>query len=152
MKGALSAYGETLAECQAVAAMFDNTCDTSAGKAASVADITAIQHSCKDTGLCGGVTSGSFCVLPRRLCVTCEVQNTNEVYMYVQTNGVPNHCYRSTANAAAALDINAYFRFGRNLSSDPENVSVSSSADLDAVLCDDISVRDADIPAATDYT
>jgi len=86
------------------------------------------------------------------LCVTCEQNSDDEIYMYVQGNGMPNHCYYSATNAADALDIDVYFRFSRDLSGDTDNVSVTSDAELDAVLCDDISVRDADIPAATDFT
>lgn len=83
LKVTLAGYPSTLAACEEVAAMFDNTCDTSEGKADSVADIDAVQKSCKTTGTCGGIQSGSFCVLPRRLCVTCETNSDDEVYMYV---------------------------------------------------------------------
>ena len=47
----------------------------------------------KSSGSIGTYTSESPCEYVRKLCVTChEDEDTSDVYITVQSNGLPNHC------------------------------------------------------------
>jgi hypothetical protein len=47
---------------------------------------------CPDSSTGTGLTTTATCTWTRRLCVSCY-QTGSDVYMRVQTNGLPNHCY-----------------------------------------------------------
>jgi hypothetical protein len=72
------AIGRTLADCKAVAALFDNTCDVTANTPITFSTHTGANVSCTGTMRCpGGTTKATFseaspCTWKRKLCVTCS--------------------------------------------------------------------------------
>ena len=91
------AVGRTIADCQAVAGLFSNTC------ASSSTPIDFAEHSgevvsCSGLQRCPGsndafdYTIDAPCTWQRKLCVTCSESN-GDVYIRVQSNSLPNHCF-----------------------------------------------------------
>ena len=97
--------GFTLADCQTFAATFDNTCTS--GVLTDLAGHAGATMSCAGDMRCPGTTSeatyttSSPCTYTRKLCVTCS-EVSSVVKIKVQTNALPNHCFYSTVNFAAA--------------------------------------------------
>ena len=87
----MAGYSSSLADCELFAALFANTCSSTT----STVDLTSVASSTftcnSDVGLCAAGTTSS-CAWSRQLCVTCSEINS-EVYIRVQSNGMPNHCY-----------------------------------------------------------
>ena len=76
----VTAIGRTLADCEDVAGLFDNTCD-SRSTPINFSDHSGITMQCEDR------------TWKRKLCVTCSEEGT-DVYIRVQSNSLPNHCYK----------------------------------------------------------
>lgn len=74
-------------DCSTVAALFDNTC-SGAGALSSMASETI---TCSNVGVCGGIGDSDSCAHDRKLCVTCPTAST----IRVQSNSLPNHCYKA---------------------------------------------------------
>ena len=90
--------GRTLADCQAVAALFDNTCDGTGPIDLSTHE--GAQMSCTGQMMCPDgsgsqlYTEDNPCTFTRKLCATCsEVDDV--VYIRVQSNEMPNHCFQA---------------------------------------------------------
>ena len=101
LSSTVNGYSQTLADCKTVAAKFSNTCagtpDTAASFSGTFAGSTV---TCTGITTCptGGTTSTSggvtTCTWTRKLCVTCSTSNS-KVYMRVQTNSLPAHCFET---------------------------------------------------------
>jgi hypothetical protein len=63
----------SLADCQAFAAKFSNSCNVTEGPLASIDSHPGTIITCPVTGSCAGTISGSNCLMPHKLCVTCSV-------------------------------------------------------------------------------
>ena len=91
--------GRTLADCQTVAAMFDNTCTDGP---VVLADHAGVEMSCSGQMMCplgdGSVTytTDNPCTFTRKLCISCTQDSNNDVYINVQNNQMPNHCFQAT--------------------------------------------------------
>jgi len=48
----------------------------------------------------GANISGDNCIFTRKLCVSCRADDFGVVGIIMQTNGLPNHCYKSTGTTA----------------------------------------------------
>ena len=74
-----------------------------------MANDSGIDVSCTGVMRCPGssgsatYTSSSPCTYERKLCVSCYEENST-VYIKVQSNGLPNHCFHSTVNVATAME------------------------------------------------
>ena len=73
--------------------------------------------SCTGTMSCPGssekqqtFTSGSPCEFQRKLCVTCE-EKGGEVFVRVQTNGMPNHCMNGLVNIPMPMNADWTVQF-----------------------------------------
>lgn len=95
--GCVQAYSGSLGDCEAFAALFSNTCSdevaTADWNSASTQQIT-----CTGANICVGDTEFNKsnthnCQHQSKLCVTCK--QTNKVWIRVQTNSMPFHCYTS---------------------------------------------------------
>eukprot|EP00754_Rhynchopus_humris_P037898 Rhum_TRINITY_DN205_c0_g1::Rhum_TRINITY_DN205_c0_g1_i1::g.847::m.847 len=96
VRAAVSA--SSLADCQAVANTFWNTCDTSMGPVADILAHAGEDVTCQAVGDCTIGTSLAMnkCRWTRKLCVTCATDaGTGAVRIRVQTNGLPASCYKS---------------------------------------------------------
>jgi hypothetical protein len=110
----------SLADCEAAAAAFNNTC--TGGPLTDLASHPGRSISC--TGLtgtnCPGTVTGGVCVFPQKLCVTCSVVNSVtrirvQVWFFffffcvpstgrspgIQTNSLPPRCVMTLNNFAA---------------------------------------------------
>ena len=139
--------GRTLADCNAFASLFDNTCSSnSLSNPAKIGDFTAhagVTMQCLGDMRCPGTdsvvnyTSDSPCEFARKLCVSCE-EVDSVVNITVQSNSLPNHCFYSTVNYGVAREdewtvtFNADMRGIENYSSDDLNTSTKT----DEILCD----------------
>jgi hypothetical protein len=106
------AYDQSLTDCKAVAAAFQNTCDHGNydTPAASVALMASVTFECENKPRCipSGVKTGSTCAWERKLCVTCRV-DSGVTKIRVQTNNLPNHCIQSVSAKAQNFDYEAIF-------------------------------------------
>ena len=99
-------YGRTLAECKAFVSKFRNTCpDTAAYNSYnSVSEVPSSTHSCSNVGKCIDTGIDGSCTWYRRLCVKCY-ELSNEVYINVLSNGLPDHCFSSPRDTARSQNI-----------------------------------------------
>ena len=103
--------GRTLADCQAFALEFDNTCTVSSGvtQEMDLANDAGVDVSCTGVMRCPGTsgeatyTSDSPCTYERKLCVSCY-EESSTTYIKVQANGLPNHCFHSVVNVSSAME------------------------------------------------
>ena len=103
--------GSTLTDCQAVAALFDNTCtndeaivlSSHPGKIVScMGDMRCPEGNSYKTF---NATTGA-CKWTRKLCVTCwENEYDNHVWIRYQSNTLPNHCFESKEYSPEAHEI-----------------------------------------------
>ena len=97
-----------MAECEAVAAAFDNTC-TDGNALTDLAGHAGETVSCTGTMRCPNAsgsltyTSDAPCEWTRKLCVTCS-EVSGVVRIKVQDNGMPNHCINSVVNNAIPFE------------------------------------------------
>ena len=104
--------------CQAFAKTFDNTCRKDRdGNPVAVANFLkwdsqdVDQMSCKGRIRCPEAqgeedfTDSNPCRWNRKLCVSCsEDAQSKHVYIKVQSNALPNHCFASAENNARSQD------------------------------------------------
>ena len=89
--------GRTLDDCKYVASLFDNTCD-SLTTPINLNNHEGAEMNCAGQMMCPGgsgsqtYTTENPCTYTRKLCVTCQEKN-NDVYIRVQSNQLPNHCF-----------------------------------------------------------
>jgi len=95
--------GTTYANCQTFAGKFANTCGSVTTQTA-FSSLTTASYSCNNVGSCGGTLSGSTCTWNRKLCVTC-IDTGSKIQIRVQTNGLPNHCYKSPVTALVEVEL-----------------------------------------------
>ena len=109
--------GRTLEDCWAFADLFDNTCTDDADgdgyrdKLDSITDHAGASLSCTGTDVrCPGTDGAADyddsnpCTFTRKLCVTCNEQQSGQVVIRVQSNSLPNHCLNSTVNNAESIE------------------------------------------------
>ena len=105
--------GSTLSHCKAVAALFRNTCATAPESPANWdASFTSETIECGNQVTCAD-SSSTPCQWERKLCVTCY-QNTSGVFMRVQTNGLPDHCF-NTVDPVRSNGIDFFVRYNPSM-------------------------------------
>ena len=87
-------------DCLSFADQFDNTCTSREIQYDSVEDIPSETATCSTAKTCPeeGTLTYPSCEYVRRLCVSCFMDD-DTVMIRVQTNGMPNHCWRSPSVA-----------------------------------------------------
>ena len=131
----------SLAECQAVAGTFLETCSENGGTTApTFAAMATSSVTCEDNygGLCIGTKDADdICTWERKLCVTCfKDAATGYVKIRVQTNSFPDHCYYASTNTPIEnlIDFEAGFNLQSNLATLPE-MAITTQTALDDLLC-----------------
>lgn len=82
--------GRSLTDCQYIASLFDNTCD-SLSTPINLDSHSGSPMSCSGQMMCPGgdgsqlYTESNPCEFTRKLCVTCQEKN-NDVYIRIQSN------------------------------------------------------------------
>ena len=123
------------------------------GASPRVTDITGVDQSCEDVGICAGtLEDNGNCKWVRKLKVTCDEQN-GKVFITVQSNGLPNHCYEQKNGGAPSTWIDIDFKV-RWL---PPAVSTTEAdprtqEEVDALICNDQTAADSNIPSDSEYT
>ena len=141
--------GRTLADCEAVAAKFKNTCDTSAGALANVAGHAGTPVTCDGVAVsCAGTfdTSTQKCTWNRKMCATCTEVN-GVVRIRVQSNGLPLSCYASPR--VKPLDQDNDFEVDFNPPA-VQQVSPETQSEVNDQVCDIQAHRD--VPAESKFT
>lgn len=143
----LITIGTDLAQCYVVAAQFSNTCTSTSvaptWAALPSATVTCTQRKCPDSA------TGTSCTWTRQLCVTCY-QTGSVVYMRVQTNGMPDHCFYSPYPVKSQkVDFTVKFN--------PSTTSLTAKtfadqAIFDAQSCQLAKTNDANVPTNSGYT
>ena len=109
-------YTNSLADCQAFAATFDNTCDPTA-PAVDFASVPTEDFTCNsNVNLCNGAAAGSSCTWKRKLCVTCS-DVSGVVYIRVQSNSMPNHCYKADNGTPTEQKLDFTVKFNSDVGS-----------------------------------
>ena len=91
---------------------------------------------CPNTG-----SESNTCFLSRRNCVTCRVKSNGDVYIRMQSNGIPSHCYGSSYDEDVAYPEDQNVDWEVKWNSDVSTVynydSVFESATIvERLLCD----------------
>ena len=151
----------TLADCKATAALFDNTC----GSTSTPIDFDSHNGktmTCKGTMSCPGTeredaqttyTSSNPCQYQRKLCVTCS-EVGGEVFIRVQTNGMPNHCFNGLLNAPSEKESDFTVQYNPQVD---VNVQTYSESDVNSVektselLCDLQRTMSENMPSTSNY-
>ena len=134
--------GRTLADCEAVAARFDNTC-SGGNPLSSFSGHSGADMSCTGSIRCPGgsgtqtYTSSNPCTWTRKLCVTCY-EDGSDVRIRVQTNGLPNHCTTSTVNNGEPqeTDWSAVFNADMTGIDNYSDSDFNSESKTTEILCD----------------
>lgn len=111
-------YGQSLQDCKAVAALFNNTCNRPnfANPPELIDDMLSETVYCPEWDptqgppACIGTVIDDICTWERKLCVTCEV--VDQVTMIrIQTNNMPNHCVNSGQVSPQNFDFEVAFNY-----------------------------------------
>lgn len=144
--------GSTLAECKAVASMFKNTCSEAPDAAASWTSFTGssvgpcTQNTCPDSSVAGTPTQS--CSWTRKLCVSCY-QSGSDVYIRVQTNGLPDHCYSTPATVYSwTFDFSVIYN--TDVKSKSASSTFTSQSQFDTAVCS-VS-KTSNVPAWASYS
>ena len=141
--------GRTLADCEAVAAKFKNTCDTSAGALANVAGHAGTPVTCDGVAVsCAGTfdTSTQKCTWNRKMCATCTEVN-GVVRIRVQSNGLPLSCYASPRVKPVDQDNDFEVNFNPPA---VQQVSPETQSEVNDQVCD-IQAHST-VPSASHFT
>lgn len=134
-------YGTTsnsLADCNAAAAKFRTTCNSSVPVSNLSATLGAYVTCSSLSGLAcpASIISGS-CVLQHKLCVRCYTINSSTEKIRVQTNGLPPFC--STIPSAnitfIELDVDFEVNFNPDVSVNSPNVNVTTQSAINTAVC-----------------
>ena len=154
-----NAIGRTLADCQTVAAMFDNTCGSTSTPLTSITNHAGAEVACKGYMKCPGgsgfgtYASGSECKFTRKLCVTCA-EISGVVQIRVQTNSFPNHCFMAATSNPVASNSDWTVNFNPDVTGKIQYAAtaIDSSAKVTELLCDIQRTASANMIAANGFT
>ena len=135
--------GRTLADCQYVASLFDSTCD-SLDTPIDISTHEGAQMSCTGQMMCPDgsgsktYTEADPCTFTRKLCVTCQEKN-NDVYIRVQSNQMPNHCFQAINENPYSTNVSDFEVIWNRDVTGMMNVSeddVDSQSKTEELMCD----------------
>ena len=106
-------------------------------------------------GTSGAVTytSSNPCTFERKLCVTCDESSSGVVTVTVSGNGMPNHCFFSTVNTAAEMDVSWSATWNSDVSGIMNYTAedFNTSAKTDELLCDLQRTASSNMNSASNY-
>jgi hypothetical protein len=146
-------YGQTttgtLADCKTFARLFRNTCTQAPDGPATTSSFATSTVSCTQEGCPTGGGTAPNCSWRRKLCVSCTLES-NKVYIRVQSNGLPDHCYggRPTVN-----ETNFDFKVLYNsATSSVTPLTLSSQSDFDNYMCMPAKLSNRYMPTSVEFT
>lgn len=108
---------------------------------------------CPDANGADDYDENGPCTFTRKLCVTCA-ENAGTVYITVQSNGLPNHCFTSTVNNPTSMEREWSVVFNADVT-DVQNYTETdfdTSAKADELLCDLQRTSSSNMLDLVDYT
>ena len=125
----------TLSDCKLFSMLFQNT-DYRADEFNSIAYVNSQLESCSSMSACpSGISnkrSTGGCEWNRKLKVTCSAYGT-DVYIRVQTNSLPNHCFAYSNGSMSENQVDFKVRYNQPTSS-LSAISFNSTSQSD-LLC-----------------
>jgi hypothetical protein len=180
--GAVSAYSSSLDDCKSFAALFNGSCGgtehvvNSDGEVVQSFRYTAADWATSSTGTSFTCTPKNLlfqtmncpndsvesksCVLSKVNCLTCfrdDANNDSQVYLTVQTNGIPDHCYGTTTAMGNPITHQVDFTVKWNLDVLTNDylyntANSGTTALLTGVQCDPLTTAPSNIPTERGYT
>ncbi len=83
------------------------------------------------------------------MCVSCSEVNS-KVYMRVQSNGMPDHCYGGRPTVVSG-DFDVKFIFNQDVSTLTEKTFASQTA-FDEFICQPSKAKKSNIPSSAEFT
>eukprot|EP00347_Sterkiella_histriomuscorum_P010664 403375398 len=138
-------FDQSMESCKLFANSFANTCDMTtdpnAQPPSSLSQVPVNQKTCSNVS-----ESIQQVILNRRLCVTCsliEIDSVPQVFVRVQSNGLPNHCVYwggdsndpDATGTSAAIDFQV--KWNALTPRIPLSYNIETQAQLDHVICED---------------
>jgi hypothetical protein len=143
-----TSYGQSLEDCETVAAQFSNTCSGTPSTAATWdSTFSSETVTCSQTTCPTGYGTAPSCSWERKLCVTCS-ESSSKVYMRIQSNGLPDHCY-STPSTSVESTIDFTILFNPDTSS-TSLTTFDSQDDYDTAVC--TTTKTSDLPSSSELT
>jgi hypothetical protein len=152
-----SSIGRTLADCERIASLFDNTC-SSTSEPIDWSSHVGETMSCTGQMMCPGGDGSEFyttenpCQFERKLCVTCE-EDGSDVYVRFQTNQMPDHCFQAINENPEIKDTEWKVKFNRDVSGmlNYEESDVDTQAEVEELLCDIQRTSDSNMLSGSGY-
>lgn len=131
-------------QCLAVASGFQNTCTSTAATKLSLVPGATVTCTNMDQTSCPGTFTAGTCTWTRKLCVTCRTDSNSKVWIRVQSNAFPPHCFKAPLQIQPVnVDYESLFDRDVTLGSDGYPTPRSgvtwpaTSTDVTALLCGD---------------
>ena len=162
------AYSSLLSACEEFAGLFDTTCGgtyyddygyTSSGWATTAlgdtitceTDVTNQFMKCFDDS-----ADSDSCVLNRKSCVSCSRDDSDVVWIHVQTNGVPNLCYGTTTSmdnpTTAEIDFKVQWNRSVLYEVNYDETYFDTEDNITALICDETTTNSSNIPSASNFS
>ena len=141
-------YSQTIADCKTVANKFMNTCTGAPTTAVTDWDsFTGATVTCSQTSCPTGYGTAPNCSWTRKLCVTCSTVSS-VVYMRIQTNTLPAHCY-STPSTTVDAEYDITVKWNPSITSYTEK-SWTSQSTFDSSTC--AVMKTSSVPSNSELT
>ncbi|CDW91700.1 UNKNOWN [Stylonychia lemnae] len=143
-------YGYNIASCLAFIDKFSNTCDPTLPPATDFDQMDFEEMQCSRPGLCPDLVTFNNCKWERILCVTCR-QEGDDIFVRVQTNGMPDHCYAEGQFPPQPKVIDFEIKWNSNDDTKTLVTNVASQIEVDNKLCNNQTFFDNQIPASRGF-
>jgi hypothetical protein len=108
---------------------------------------------CQTANVCPNGEVADECTFNRGLCISCRADDEEIVYIRVQTNGMPNHCYALNEDDVAPLYMEIDFEVVWNwYPEETQYTFAKTQIDYDVILCDEDTSQDYNIPDVADFS
>ncbi len=122
----------SLADCQAIAAQFRTTINTTAS---NITATTGVNVTCAATSVvCPGRNISGVCVWQRKLSAVCRTVG-GVVKIRIQTNGLPPRCASVPMGTFAELNIDFEVNFNPDVSINSLNKNLTTVSSLSQTIC-----------------
>lgn len=141
-------YTSSLNDCLAFASLFDNTCN-STSTVQNFTKIATKNKTCTGTDYCmdgAWVGETGNCSFTRKTCVTCRVDSSNTTLIRIQTNGMPNFCWKNSAWFPwSNITIDQEVVWNMNITT--PTYSPTNQSAVNTVLCDKEATKPQNLPS-----
>ena len=136
----------SLSDCQAVAARFMTTINSTA---VNITATTGITVTCSASGIiCPGNTTNGVCVWQRKLSAVCRSLG-GVTKIRIQTNGLPPRCASVPMGTFSELNVDFEVNFNPDVSINSLNQNLSTQSALSQTVC--TLTNQQNVPSASGY-